>query len=113
MTERQRALLLFVQRHIARTGLAPTFEEMAEALETSSKSAIHRMVEALVHSGHLQRARKNAIRSLIVARPIPDDHFDDAVKAALKATGLDYSEAQAEAARRAFVETLICQEAAA
>lgn len=71
LTRRQRELLTYIQRYMAsRDGIAPSFEEMTKAMGLASKSGIHRLIEALVDRGHLQRL-PNKARSITLG--IPND----------------------------------------
>ena len=55
LTARQRDLYVFVERHIARFGIAPTFEEMMKAVAIRSKSSVHRLLTCLEDKGFLRR----------------------------------------------------------
>ena len=71
LTNRQRDLLGYIEAHIFRTGLAPTFSEMREAMSLKSKSSIHRLLEGLEHRGFIRRL-PNRARALEIVR-LPDD----------------------------------------
>lgn len=71
LTNRQRDLLGYIEAHIFRTGLAPTFSEMREAMSLKSKSGIHRLLEGLEHRGFIRRL-PNRARALEIVR-LPDD----------------------------------------
>jgi repressor LexA len=55
LTKKQHQLLLFIRDRLARDGVAPSFDEMKEALELQSKSGIHRLIMALEERGFLRR----------------------------------------------------------
>ena len=71
LTRKQYELLVFIDRHLKRTGFSPSFEEMKDALQLKSKSGIHRLISALEERGFLQR-RHHRARALEVVR-LPDD----------------------------------------
>lgn len=70
LTEKQRELLIFINRRIKETGVSPSFDEMKEALDLRSKSGIHRLIMALEERGFLRRL-PNRARALEVLR-LPD-----------------------------------------
>ena len=47
LTKKQKELLLFIDSYLETRGIAPSFEEMKEAVNLKSKSGIHRLVKAL------------------------------------------------------------------
>ncbi|MEZ0259975.1 MAG: LexA family protein, partial [Alphaproteobacteria bacterium] len=55
LTKKQRDLLIFINDYIQKTGLSPSFEEMKTGLDLKSKSGIHRLINALVERGFLER----------------------------------------------------------
>ena len=55
LTKKQHQLLLFIRDRMARDGVAPSFDEMKEALKLKSKSGIHRLITALEERGFLRR----------------------------------------------------------
>jgi repressor LexA len=67
LTQKQRDLLMFIHEYTTRTGLSPSFEEMKEGLDLKSKSGIHRLINALVERGFLQRL-PNKARALDVVK---------------------------------------------
>ena len=70
LTKKQHQLLLFIRDRVARDGVAPSFDEMKEALELQSKSGIHRLIMALEERGFLRRLPHRA-RALEVLK-VPD-----------------------------------------
>lgn len=86
LTKKQRDLLVFIHEKMADGDLAPSFDEMKEALDLKSKSGIHRLIEALVERGFLERL-PNRARALQVRRlpegynPKSADHSEVAQKA--------------------------------
>jgi repressor LexA len=88
LTKKQRDLLVFIHEKMADGDLAPSFDEMKDALDLKSKSGIHRLIEALVERGFLERL-PNRARALQVRRlpegytPKSADHSEVAQKARL------------------------------
>lgn len=70
LTKKQRDLLVFIRDRMADDGVAPSFDEMKDALDLKSKSGIHRLITGLVERGYLQRL-PNRARALEVLR-MPD-----------------------------------------
>ena len=58
---------MFIHDYTSRTGLSPSFEEMKEGLDLKSKSGIHRLINALVERGFLERL-PNKARALDVKK---------------------------------------------
>jgi repressor LexA len=71
LTTKQHELLVFIDRHLRKTGCSPSFEEMKDALDLRSKSGIHRLITALEERGFLRR-HKHRARALEVVR-LSDD----------------------------------------
>src|SRR5882757_6703273 len=71
LTKKQHQLLLFIRDRVARDGVAPSFDEMKEALKLQSKSGIHRLIMALEERGFLRRLPHRA-RALEVIK-VPDN----------------------------------------
>ena len=71
LTRKQYELLVYIDRHLKRTGFSPSFEEMKDALTLKSKSGIHRLISALEERGYLAR-RHHRARALEVLR-LPDN----------------------------------------
>jgi len=67
LTKKQRDLLIFINDYIQKTGLSPSFEEMKTGLDLKSKSGIHRLINALVERGFLERL-PNKARALEVKK---------------------------------------------
>lgn len=70
LTRKQRDLLLFIHERMTAGDIAPSFEEMKDALGLKSKSGIHRLISALVERGYLERMPHRA-RALEV-RKLPE-----------------------------------------
>ncbi|PIT68739.1 transcriptional repressor LexA [Bartonella tribocorum] len=67
LTCKQYELLLFIHSHIKEIGVPPSFEEMKNALELSSKSGIHKLMIALEQRGFIRRL-PNRARAVEVIR---------------------------------------------
>jgi repressor LexA len=90
LTKKQRDLLLFIHERMAGGDVAPSFEEMKEALDLKSKSGIHRLIGALVERGYLERLPHRA-RALEV-RKLPEGYTpaaNDVSKPAQKAHNMN------------------------
>lgn len=73
LTQKQRDLLLYIHERMGSGEIAPSFDEMKEALGLKSKSGIHRLISALVERGYLERL-PNRARALHVKK-LPE-HYD-------------------------------------
>lgn len=86
LTKKQRDLLIFIHERMTTGDVAPSFEEMKDALQLKSKSGIHRLISALVERGYLERLPHRA-RALEVRRlpegynPANDDSSANAARA--------------------------------
>ncbi len=70
LTPRQHQLLRFIHGYVTRHGIAPSFDEMRDALNLRSKSGIHRLMAALEERGYIRRLPHRA-RALELLRPPP------------------------------------------
>ena len=70
LTRKQHELLLYIHRHLDRTGVSPSFDEMKDALNLKSKSGVHRLITGLEERGFIRRLPHRA-RALEVLR-MPD-----------------------------------------
>ncbi|RMH50395.1 MAG: transcriptional repressor LexA [Alphaproteobacteria bacterium] len=71
LTRKQYDLLLFIHRRVQQDGVAPSFDEMRDALDLRSKSGIHRLISALEERGFIRRLAHRA-RAIEVLR-LPDN----------------------------------------
>ncbi len=71
LTKKQYDLLLFIDRRLKEAGIAPSFDEMKDALGLRSKSGIHRLMTGLEERGFIHRLPHRA-RALEVIR-LPDN----------------------------------------
>lgn len=55
LTKKQKDLLLFIHDRMKAGDIAPSFDEMRDALKLKSKSGIHRLITGLVERGYLER----------------------------------------------------------
>ncbi len=70
LTKKQRDLLLYINERMRTGEIAPSFDEMKDALDLKSKSGIHRLISGLVERGYLERL-PNRARALQVIK-LPD-----------------------------------------
>ncbi|MBV44447.1 MAG: repressor LexA [Rhodobiaceae bacterium] len=69
LTRKQNELLIFIQQNLRETGIAPSYEEMKEALDLRSKSGIHRLINALEERGFIRRLAHRARAIEIIRFP--------------------------------------------
>ena len=69
LTRKQRLLLDYLIAYIDENGTAPSFEEMAGALDLASKSGVHRLIEALEERGWIRRLPNRARAIDVLRRP--------------------------------------------
>jgi repressor LexA len=74
LTKKQRDLLLFISERIKQDSVAPSFDEMKDALGLKSKSGIHRLIRALEERGFIRKL-PNRARALEVIR-LPDQELN-------------------------------------
>jgi repressor LexA len=67
LTRKQYELLTYIDGHLAREGVSPSFEEMKDALDLKSKSGVHRLISALEERGFIRRL-PNRARALEVLK---------------------------------------------
>lgn len=67
LTKKQRDLLLFIHERMSKEDVAPSFEEMKDALDLKSKSGIHRLITGLEERGYIERLPHRA-RALEIKR---------------------------------------------
>jgi len=67
LTKKQRDLLLFIHERLQKEGVAPSFDEMKDALNLKSKSGIHRLIGALEERKFIRRL-PNRARALEIIR---------------------------------------------
>jgi repressor LexA len=69
LTRKQYELLMYIHDKLRETGVAPSFDEMKEALDLRSKSGIHRLITALEERGFLRRLAHRARALEIIKLP--------------------------------------------
>src|SRR6476660_1303842 len=69
LTKKQHELLMFINQRLAATGVAPSFDEMKDALNLRSKSGIHRLITALEERGFIRRLAHRARALEVVKLP--------------------------------------------
>lgn len=70
LTQRQSDTLQFIRRFHAERGVAPSMDEMCDALGLTAKSAVHRLVVSLEDRGYITRMPKRA-RSIVLCEVRP------------------------------------------
>ncbi len=81
LTAKQRDLLLLIDRHLKRSGIVPSFEEMKEALGLRSKSGVHRLITSLEERSFIRRLPHRA-RALEILKLPEGGIAPDATEAA-------------------------------
>lgn len=71
LTQKQKDLLLLIDKKIKSEGVPPSYDEMKDALGLASKSGIHRLITALEERGFIRRL-PNKARALEVLQ-LPQD----------------------------------------
>jgi len=71
LTRKQHELLLFINARLGANGIAPSFDEMKDALNLRSKSGIHRLISGLEERGFIRRLPHRA-RALEVLK-LPEE----------------------------------------
>lgn len=69
LTKKQHELLMFINQRLAATGVAPSFDEMKDALRLRSKSGIHRLISGLTERGFIRRLPHRARALEVVKLP--------------------------------------------
>ena len=69
LTKKQHELLMFINQRQAATGIAPSFDEMKDALRLRSKSGIHRLISGLEERGFIRRLAHRARALEVVKLP--------------------------------------------
>jgi repressor LexA len=71
LTRKQHELLIFINQRLGANGIAPSFDEMKDALNLRSKSGIHRLISGLEERGFIRRLPHRA-RALEVLK-LPEE----------------------------------------
>ena len=75
LTQKQKDLLLLIDKKIKATGVPPSYDEMKDALGLASKSGIHRLITALEERGFIRRL-PNKARALEVLQ-LPESYAQE------------------------------------
>jgi repressor LexA len=82
LTRKQHELLTFINQRLKATGVAPSFDEMKDALDLRSKSGIHRLISGLEERGFIRRLPHRA-RALEVIKLPEESAAEPSVAAAV------------------------------
>lgn len=88
LTQKQKDLLLLIDKKIKAEGVPPSYDEMKDALGLASKSGIHRLITALEERGFIRRL-PNKARALEVLQ-LPQDSKPKASNLAPTAANDEY-----------------------
>ena len=80
LTRKQLDLLNYINKHLNKDGIPPSFDEMKEALDLRSKSGIHRLITALEERGFIRRLAHRARAIEIVKFPEPLETNNEVAK---------------------------------
>src|SRR5712675_1799747 len=69
LTKKQHELLMFINQRLSATGVAPSFDEMKDALDLRSKSGIHRLISGLEERGFIRRLPHRARALEVIKLP--------------------------------------------
>jgi len=69
LTEKQKNLLLFINKKLRASGVSPSYEEMKDSLNLKSKSGIHRLISALEERGFIRRLPHKARALEVIKLP--------------------------------------------
>ena len=69
LTNKQKNLLLYINKKIRSTGVSPSYEEMKISLNLKSKSGIHRLISALQERGFIKRLPHKARALEVIKLP--------------------------------------------
>src|SRR3954453_3124505 len=69
LTKKQHELLMYINQRLAATGVAPSFDEMKDALGLKSKSGIHRLISGLEERGFIRRLPHRARALEVIKLP--------------------------------------------
>ena len=71
LTKKQKTLFEYLNLYIKKNGIAPSFEEMKNAVNLKSKSGIHRLIISLEQRGFIKRLKHKA-RAMEIIKSIND-----------------------------------------
>jgi repressor LexA len=73
LTRRQQAVLNYIQSFLKEEGRSPTLKEIAEGVNSSAVSTIHKHVQHLIEKGFLQRSHGTGNNIVLALDEIPED----------------------------------------
>ena len=98
LTKKQRDLLILIHERMQTGEVAPSFDEMKDALGLKSKSGVHRLISALVERGYLERLPHRARALEVKKLPEgykPNGNDSSAAAAQTRAIASVYEDARA------------------
>ena len=69
LTQKQKNLLMFINKKLRSSGVSPSYEEMKQSLNLKSKSGIHRLISALEERGFIRRLAHKARALEVIKLP--------------------------------------------
>ena len=69
LTKKQHELLMYINQRLSASGVAPSFDEMKDALNLRSKSGIHRLISGLEERGFIRRLAHRARALEVIKLP--------------------------------------------
>lgn len=70
MTQKQKNALDYIRSYWEMNGYSPSYEDIAEALNVSSRSNVHRIVYALIERGFIENLPGKARSLRLVKNPL-------------------------------------------
>ena len=77
LTKKQKELFEYLENYIEKEGIAPSFEEMKNAVKLKSKSGIHRLIMSLEQRGFIKRLKHRA-RAMEITKSL-NNNFKQAI----------------------------------
>jgi repressor LexA len=69
LTRKQHGLLVYINSRVRESGIPPSFDEMADAVDLKSKSGVHRLLTSLEKRGYVRRMPGRARALEVLAMP--------------------------------------------
>ena len=76
LTKKQKELFVFLGEYISKNGIAPSFEEMKNAVNLKSKSGIHRLIISLEQRGFIRRLKHKA-RAMEITKSLNESFINN------------------------------------
>ena len=76
LTKKQKELFEFLNKYISKNEIAPSFEEMKNALNLKSKSGIHRLIVSLEQRGFIKRLKHKA-RAMEITKSLKNNFINN------------------------------------